>query len=167
MHNRIYQISTSPIKQEDFISENDLTEHPFVSLVADHVDGGTDRVEDVRDFISILGYWESEDYITLTESSSIAFAFLPDAKEKYFSLKYAAFVEARDKTTGMGLSDFASGIAFENALDDMKSAFCYGLGTYMAIKGESEYEIVPLDHFIRHAIIGQRYHIGGTVGYHR
>jgi hypothetical protein len=166
VHNCIYQISTTPVKQEDYITESDFADHPFIGSVADCVGSSNDRGEDLRGFISMLGYWEIAHVTTVTEDSTVSFALVPGAKEKYFAGQYKAFVAARDKTVRMGLSEFASGFAFENALGDMDAAFCTNHETYVALGVADEYDLMPLDSFIRHAEIGTYYHIGNTLDYH-
>jgi hypothetical protein len=167
VYNRIYQLSTEPVKQEDYITESDFIEHPFVGSVADCVDESNSRDQDISELMSVLGCTNIASFVTDTKLPTVSFTFVPGAHEIYFSSKYNVFAELREKTSGMGLSEFASGYDFENALWGMNSAFCKKYDIYVAL-GEpcdSQYEVVPLDHFIRHAEIGTRYYIGGTLGY--
>ena len=164
-HSRIFQISEKPLVQENFITDDDFHEHWFVGSVAEYVSGDNDRSEDIRCLRDRLTNLRVARFGIDKSYSRISFVILPEGKERYFSHAYERFVEARKKTIEMGLPEFASGVVFAGLAHQMESAFCEKFAFYVS-QNENEFDIVPLDEFIRGAEVGQRYYIGGVLDYH-
>ena len=155
MHSRIYQISTEPVKLEDYLCESDFSEHWFIGSIADYVDRDVDRdadIKNLREHLVNVALFDTVD----------SFVILPSGKETYFADAYAAFTAARDKTISMGLSEFAS-VGFSAPVYSMKNAFCDKFALYVS---SDEFNTIPFDEFIRCADSGCRYYIGGTLDYH-
>jgi hypothetical protein len=154
VHSRIFQISESPVKKEDFLDESDFTEHWFTNEIADYVSDEVDRLEDISLLRNRLN-----DIVTFDADT---FSLLPNGKKKYFSAAYQTFTEARDKTLGLDLSEFASGKILSELIRKMMDSYCEQFSFYVSL----EDEIITLDEFIRGAENGQTYHIGTTLDYH-
>ena len=155
MHSRIFQITTEPVKPEDYLTESDFCEHWFTNSIADYVDSEVDRnadIKNLRERLTDVAHFVDDD----------SFELLPQGKEHYFAGAYKAFVAARDKTLVMGISEFAS-TGFNEPVYSMKSAFCEKFELYVS---SDEFDTIPFDDFIRCAEVGRRYYIGGTLDYH-
>jgi len=161
MLSRIFQISESPVKQDDYISISDFIDHWFIGYAAEFVSDDNDRDEDIRDFCGGLKKTATARFNK--KDSAVSFKVLPGGKESYFTEKYESFVVARDKTMGMNLPEFASGHKFAEQMRIMCNAFCLDFDAYV---WTDDYGIIPLDEFIRDAEIGTRYYIGGVLDYH-
>lgn len=90
MHSRIYQITTDPVQQEDYITESDFCEHWFIGSIADYVDDDVDRAKDIewlRERLENVAHFDLED----------TFEILPGGKEVFFANAFKSFIESRDK----------------------------------------------------------------------
>ena len=155
MHSRIYQITSTPIEEADYISESDFYEHWFTNSIADYVDGDTDRAADIqclRARLSDIAFIDVDD----------SFVILPRGKEIYFTKAYEAFLTARNEIMNMSLTEFA-GDGFSESMHRMQNAFCDEFSFYVS---SDEFRTIPFDEFIRYAEIGTRYYIGATLDYH-
>lgn len=125
MPNNIFQISTSPVKQEDYLAEGDFFEHWFIGCVADYVLNAYNRSEEIQNFRHFLVSHKAARFYE--KNSIIRFTILPGGKEAYFAEKYKAFAAARDRTKEMGLQEFSSGLKFAQQMQKMRS-FLLGYG---------------------------------------
>lgn len=155
MHSRIYQIAPTPVKRECYLTPSDFIDHCFTSSVADYIDDEVDRDADLKSLCERLNG------IAAFEAAE-SFRVLPGGKEIYFAKAFETFVAARDKTLGMGLSEFASG-GYCESVHIMKRTYCETFDIYVT---SDDLDMIPLDDFIRHAEIGRSYYIGATLDYH-
>ena len=162
-HSRIFQINSTPVREEDYIKEDDFCEHWFIASIADYVSSDCNREDDVRNLRDRLTNLKAARFGIDEHYAHISFVVLPGGKESYFAGAYEAFVTAREKTLDMGLTDFATGAAFAEPVRLMGDSFDSEFGYYVSV---GEDEIITLDEFIRDAEIGTRYYIGGTLDYH-
>lgn len=152
MHSRIFQVSMSPIKKDDYICEDIYYDHWFTYQIADYVDDNTDRNEDIKRL--------SECYNCLTFSADEnGEFFIVDSKEKYFKSSFEQFTDALKKIQTYSLEDFATGIGemwtLQHAYEDKH-------GFYIDADGE----LMTLDSFVRRCATGEKYYIGATIDYH-
>jgi hypothetical protein len=157
-HSRIFQIAVAPIAPKDYISENDYNDHWFTNTIADYVNGDVNREDDLKWLRERL---EETGAVRFVEDDS--FVVLHYGKEAYFEKAYEAFVAARQKTTELGLAEFAVGFAFSEAVHHMKSAYCDKYDFYVSSEA---FDIAPVDEFMRDAELNRRYYIGSTLDYH-
>jgi hypothetical protein len=156
VHSRIYQITTAPVKKEDYISEHDFFDHWFTDSIADYVSGDVDRAADIK--------WLRDGLADIAAFSTFdSFVIVPRGREAYFTRAYESFVAAREKTIELGLAEFASNGEFGGLMYQMRNAFCDKYAFYVS---SDEFDTIPLDEFIRKAEIGRRYYVGGTLDYH-
>jgi len=159
VHSRIFQITTKPVQDTEFISESSLSEHWFVREIADTVSTDNDRTEDIRHLRS----WLEPRNVAVFDAAGDSFTVLPCGAEAYFAGAYDAFIAARASTLSMGLADFAHGGEFSKAMRLMGNSFNDRFGYYVS---SDEFETITFDEFIRSTEAGTRYFIGGTLDYH-
>jgi len=159
VHSRIFQISTSPVAQADYIKTSDFIDHWFVGSVADYVSSDNDRDEDIQDLRSCFEKRKAAQFNT--NGPIVSFIILPGGKEAYFAKPYEEFTAAIDEIMELGLREFACG-EFDSLVWKMQESYCSKYNFYLSIDDE----VVPLAKFIRDAVIGTRYYIGGTLDYH-
>lgn len=157
MHSRIFQVSREPIDKEDYIDESNYYDHWFTNLIADCVNGDTDRGDDVK--------WLKECY----EKSGLSFGkdsggeyFIIDDKAKYFKPKFEEFCKALDELKKITLEDFSSNKC-NMPVYLLKGAHNDKFGFYI---DSDETSLRTLDEFVRYADIGIKYYIGVTIDYH-
>ena len=158
-HNRIYQINTKPISEDDYICDSSFLDHPFVWSITDGISDNCDRSEDIVALRSLLTRTKAAKF----DDESDSFMIQQNGKEAYFAKAYEAYVTEREKTMSTSLTEFASGSRFAESMRLMSNAFNEERGCYVS---SSEGELVTLDEFIRFAEVGVRYFIGGTLDYH-
>lgn len=90
MHSRIFQLTTTPLDKEEYISEWDFTEHPFVGSIADYVSDDCIREEDIE--------WLKERAKGYRVETDDRGAFLEVySKEEYFKTAYERFSQILKK----------------------------------------------------------------------
>ena len=159
MHSRIFQITTNPVQDEDYISEYGFFEHWFVGAIADYVNAHNDQAEDIK----YLRSWLEANKVAAFDESGDSFTVLPGGREAYFTRAYDTFVAARAKTFSMSLSDFASAGEFGGAMWQMSNSFNDKFAYYVS---SDEFDTISFDEFIRSSETEKRYYIGGTLDYH-
>ena len=160
MHSRIFQITTKPVSEEDYITTGDFDELWFTNSVADYVSDDNDRAEDIEQLRSSL----EDRKVAIFDNDS--FVIQPGGKEIYFLAAYEAFIKARDQTLEMGLKEFAADddmFGFSMSLWAMNNAYCSKFEFYVS---SDEFGTIPIDDFIRRAEAGVQYYIGATIDYH-
>jgi hypothetical protein len=154
---RIFQISTEPVPADGYISASDYEDTWFLDRVAESVDEENQRPEDIGNLKNLLVSKKAAAF----RDTDNSFVFLPGGKEAYFTKAYEAFEAARSQTMKMGLSEFASGNEFKDAVWNMKNAHCEVFDHYVSTGSDT----IPFDKFIRQADLSVRYYIGGVVGF--
>lgn len=158
MHSRIYQITTSPVPSQEYLSENYFSDHWFVGSVADYVSGDLNRDNEIAGFKKSL----TENKVALFHDSD-CFSILPEGKESYFKNAYEQFNKAAKKAASVSLEAFAASDECSSLVYVINGSFCEKFGLYVS---SDEFETIPLDEFIRYAEPEERYYIGNVLDYH-
>lgn len=155
MHSRIFQVSTNPIKKENYTDESEYYDHWFTRSVADYVSSYCFRNEDLK--------WFEDCY----ENQGIKFGvddngeyLVIQNKQKYFENSFHRFMEAVDKIKNYTINDFANGF---NEMDCLKDAYEDKYGFYMEADG---YGLITIDSFVRQCSENIKYYIGAIIDYH-
>lgn len=155
MHSRIFQVSTKPISQDDYITESDYWDHWFTNQIADYVNGDTDRDYDIQ--------WFKDCY----SSKGIEFGaddngeyIIVKSKEAYFKDAFNRFQELLDKIKAHNLQDFIEGI---DEMWELKNEYEEKYGFYIE---SEEYDLITIDDFIRCCNANEKLYIGATIDYH-
>ena len=170
MHSRIFQVSTEPINEEDYISESTFYDSSFIGEVADYVNEDTDRADDInwlKEYIKDRGGIEiNEDENTIT---------IVDKRE-FFEKGFEKFKELIEKLEDINLIQF-SGTAEQGDLENSHFAFStlmYDLkceaegdmfGFYVYDSDNWGYP-ARLDEWIRSTKNGDKFYFGATIDYH-
>lgn len=154
MHSRIFQLGTSKIEKEEYITEGHYYESWFLGSVADYIKE-SDRGEDIewlKSCFNSLG-----EYVTIdTEEGTVEFK--EGFKTKYFERNFNKFKELSQAITIEEFSEQTYPTYSIKCLLSDKFSF------YFEIEDGGLY---CLDDFIRDvAEAGVKYHIGGTLDYH-
>lgn len=149
MHSRIFQLSTRPISESNYITES-LFYNGFVGNIADYVSNDVDRDKDIEWFISTIEIYGAE-YNKADESILFTRGF----KEKYFEHR---FNRLKKIISTMTLEDFTrSGVwvyEIEKLVDDKFGFYIY------------EGHLQTLDEFVRCLETEVAFYIGGIIDYH-
>ena len=163
MHSRIFQVSGSPIAEEDYIKESDYYDDTFVGEVADYVSEETDREDDL-DWLK--GCCDEGITIDIENGTLVI-----NDKRKYFEKKFDKFKELLNKLNEeTTLEAFArldkSYWGLSSALYDL-DCIANGdkFGFYINDMDDGGYT-TRFDEFVRFAEEGKTYYFGGTLDYH-
>ena len=154
MHSRIFQLSNEPISKEDYIGEDFFFEDSFIGLVADYVDGDTNREEDIQWFIDSLSSYSDYFEYDKDEQSII---FKDGFSKKYFSKRLE---KLKELVNNMTINEFCNNsmevYTIENLVENK-------FGFYVV---DHNYVIRSLDDFIRNLTPNEKYYFGATIDYH-
>ena len=153
MHSRIFQVSTNPINETDYIDECCYWDHWFINEVADYVANSTDRDGDIE---WLMEYSKG---IIISEDENGKFLIVTD-KEKYFKNAFENFQEAINKVSKYTIDDFIQSSSYE--IWKIKDSYENMFGFYI----DCNDDLMSLDRFVRLSPINKKYYIGGTVDYH-
>lgn len=153
MHSRIFQVSTNPINETDYIDECCYWDHWFINEVADYVANSTDRDGDIE---WLMEYSKG---IIISEDENGKFLIITD-KEKYFKNAFENFQEAINKVSKYTIDDFIQSSSYE--IWKIKDSYENMFGFYI----DCNDDLMSLDRFVRLSPINKKYYIGGTVDYH-
>lgn len=155
MHSRIFQLSTNPIKKEDYTDESEYYDHWFTKSVADYVIDSDYRDEDLK--------WLEDCY----ENQGIEFGkddngeyLIIKSKHKYFENSFTKFMETINKIKNYTIDDFINGF-FE--MWHLKNAYEDKYGFYTDVE---DYGLITMDEFVRKFSENVKFYIGGTLDYH-
>ena len=157
----IYQITTEPLEENEFVTENDFIDDWFIGSIAASVTGSNiDRRKEIR----IFREWLAGKEIVFFNSDD-SFVITPGGKEKYFKGVFKKFKEAVQKAADITLEEFAGGVDCPQIVGQIKTNFCEKLEDYV-YSDEFEPNPIPFDEFMRNAEPGKQYYINGIVKYH-
>jgi len=157
MHSRIFQISTAPIDEVDYIEETQYYDHWFTNSLADYVNGDTDRTKDIEWLKCVF----EDRGITFGDDGDGAY-FIVEDKAKYFAPKFAKFQEELAKLSNVDIEGFISGKC-ALSLMSLKLEYNDDCGFYV---DDDYYDLISFDEFVRRVQVGVRYFIGATIDYH-
>lgn len=156
MHSRIFQVSKNPIHKIDYIEESNYYDHWFTNEIADYVDGGTDRDDDIQWLDSCAKGYE----VAVDDNG---YYFVVNNKEQYFAEAFNRFKEALVEIGEPTIEDFIKGIDLWKLKDANEDKF----GFYVDYDGfDYGSELLTFDRFMRMCELGTKYYIGGTIDYH-
>ena len=155
MHSRIFQLSSEPIKKENYITESNYYDHWFATGWADYVSDDCDRSEDIewlQECVNgiVFGQDEQGEYLTV------------ESKTAYFSRKFEAFKTILNEIKDCTLEEFSMDINMDMKMYRLKQSYVDKTGFYVDVDGQLQ----TFDEFVRYSEIGDKYYIGGTVDYH-
>lgn len=159
MHNRIYQIWSEPVPEEDYITEFDYLDDWFTREVADSVDGGLNREEEIQ----ALGKHLENTLHASFDYENASFTIPEGGKELYFAEAYKTFTAKLEKLKAVNFTAFVQNDGVGGLVADLKDSFCEKFGDYVSDDGS---ETVPIDEFVRYMNTGERYYIGEILDYH-
>ena len=155
MHSRIFQVSTNPIKKEDYTDDSEYYDHWFTRSVADYVIDSAYRDGDLK--------WLEDCY----ESQGIEFGkddngeyLIIKSKHKYFENSFTKFMETIDKISSYTIDDFINGFS---EMWHLKNAYEVKYGFYTDVE---DYGLITIDEFVRKFSENVKFYIGGTLDYH-
>ena len=151
MHSRIFQVSSEPIKKEDYIEEATYWDHWFIGEIADYV-ADSDRNYDIKWLKGCC------DGVTFGTNDNGEY-FIVESKEQYFQHKFKRFKNAVDTIKSCTLEEFTKEM---HAVWELKNAYEERFGFYVDTDGE----LLNFDNFIRLCVTNEKYYIGGTIDYH-
>lgn len=154
MHSKIFQLERTPLKEEEFVTEEEFYDN-FVGSIADYVDSDIDREEEILYFVNQL---KPYGIIFYPEEQSILFK--EGFKEKYFLEK---FNKLKQLTSELTLKEFAGIETFDELkLWRIKQLIEDKFGIYIYTKNYW----TPLDAFLREMEEGEKYYFGSVIDYH-
>lgn len=159
MHNRIYQITTSPVQPDEYLSECEFIDSSFVGSIAEFVEGGLNRVQEITMFKDLL----ITNLLAEFDDESCSFVIPQHGKEHLLKIQHSLFKQALRKLETLGEDDFLhQPDRVSDMIYELKSSFCNKLGDYVS---SDEFDTMPFDKFVRIADAGTRYYIGGILDY--
>ena len=158
MHSRIFEISKTPVDENERFSSSDIPDN-FYHSVADYTDDAVDRFEDIKWLISGL-----KSIISKEEGDK--FIFKEGYKQIYFRRKHSEFVSKAAELSRVSLDVFCGD---ESSVYPMDMEMFKLRGLY---DGHFEFyvyfedELMTLDYWIRHYDLSGTLYVGGIVDYH-
>lgn len=159
MHNYIYQISEKRPQKGEWVTSEYLWKYPDFLSVADSVDDVLERAHVIGRF----GSWLAQNH--LGTMSGDCFILAPEAAERYFAGRFAAFQQAMSALQALNENQFLhEHCLIQNLINDLGRIFTDKLNAYVLL--DDIEEAVPMDEFMRSAKAGIPYYIGGVLDYH-
>lgn len=158
MHSRIFELSRSPIKASNRMTDSDIPDWFFTS-VCDYAVPSGQREQDI-DWLT--GYFHG-----LCSRDGIKLSFAPDIKEKCFRDSYEAFKSAASMLAETDYETFAGlkeNTVFQLARLGISDSYEDRFGFYIYTP-ESE-TLQPLDTWLRSTDTSKPFYVGGTIDYH-
>ena len=153
MHSRIFQVSSEPITEENYISEYRYDEYLVGQDGIDYVVESDSKQDDLN--------WlkNTSKGIEVTENT-----IKVTSKKEYFEKSFEEFQEYVEKLSNYNMEDF---INPQNWLDFYRLKDAYDSENGFKIDDNDEYfGITSLDNFVRNVEEGETYYIGKTFDYH-
>ena len=157
MHSRIFQISTKPIGEDDYITESDYYDHWFTHQIADYVSDDSNRDEDI-DWLK-----EYSNGFDIFRDNNGNYTIIVNNKEKYFENAYDRFLRELDRIGRPTLEQFSQRIDLWSLNDACEDKY----GFYVEYcDDDNGHDLITLDDFIRRCDACTTYYLGGTIDYH-
>lgn len=167
--NSIYQITTEPMPLGDYMRESDFHGSPFISDICDYLDdvnvgGYRDRIHVfAADILTRCGNCvEVETTFPDDGYPILSFTFKDGFKQEYFRNRFAKFQKEAERIARTSFEDFCEeGVSTYHLVNYI----CEEYETYI-VPGDDADSYIEMDTFIREAVAGRRYYVGGIVNYH-
>lgn len=153
MHSRIFQLSTEPICEDDYIKEYHFyDDSSFIGSIADYVDEETDREKDIKWFVEALERTCKNLFIYDEKEQSIIFH--TGFKQQFFHSRYKELKKVVENLTLEQFSTSFEAYKLKSIIEDKFDFYIYFDGP------------ITKDEFIRNLQEEQKYYFGGTIDYH-
>lgn len=160
MHSRIFEISTEPIPQDEYMTDSYFDyDHWFFHDVADYVTDDENRESSVKWLLDSLVVGDG--LVTIDGDS---FQLHEGFHAAYWSDRHRAFLEKANEMSGITAEQFAEG-GVSMLLYQAGELYEENFGFYAVTRDDND-GLITMDEFIRYAQVGVKYYIGGTVDYH-
>lgn len=155
MYFNIYQISQNPIPAEEWITESDFYFSVFLGEIANKVDSVTDREERITE----LGNWLRQQGLGSIQGNKLTLN--PDMLEKpYYAERYEKFKEAAQTLSRVSRERYLEDLdGIRNMISEIEEQVIETRSHYVCWDSEDP---IPLDEFLRTAVCGKPYYIGGV-----
>ena len=148
-HERIFQLSTEPIAEDEVLRASNLYESELLTTIANYVyDDGIERDEDISSFVMSL----NKDFIEKTQDYII---FKPGFRKDHFAIQYSQF---KAIAQAMSIEDFTEETT---NLYHLRQAIENQVGPIIFLEYAQTF-----DEFVRSLFEGEKYYFGGVVGFH-
>ena len=154
----IIQISDHPIPLNERMSASCYTPDDwFTREVSSMITDTEDYQADLTWLYNIFAGLVEQPYLIFHG----VFVFKPDFKQIWFADKHRAFIEEAQRLAKVSLDDFIRCVD----LCDLRDAYSTQYEAYVCYTEESSEVTFTLDEFIRSALPGRAYYIGGACDY--
>ena len=158
MHSRVFQVSTKPIEEEDYLKEEDFYDCHLVGGAMDYITDWTDRDDDIK--------WFANCYKKVLKVEGDKFTIVD--KDAYFKKKYEEWIKCLKELAKTSFEDFKGD---DNSFDELSFREYH---THMLFEDNGEFHVqfedintlMTIDDFMRHVHNGETYYFGGTLDYH-
>lgn len=149
MHSRIFQLSKTPIAEDDYICSEMF--YDYTKDFADYTYDVERREDGIEWLLSTTeGIGIKNDIITVQN------------RYGYFADSYAEFSSEVKYLSMITLSDFVDEEFIDIAVNRLSNNYNKNLGFYIFLDDE----MLTLDEFVRLSSDGDEFYVGGIVGYH-
>ena len=163
----VFQLETSPIAEEDLMTEAHVYDTPFYNSVADYVCEVEDRDAAELYLADLLSFVNKDhELVTITRNDDGRIAtvtFRDGFREAFFAPGYVTFMKLLAELTVVTTPAAFTDGKIEMQLFMLRSAYDDEFSDYVFT---NECEFITLDEFIRTVKIDTPYHLGGIMGYH-
>lgn len=159
MHNYIYQITEELLAPKKWASEYIFMDTPELLPIADSVVVAENR----SDAIQKLGAWMEENQLGSMIGES--FILVQGAADHHFAGRFEPFHKAAAKLCAMSEQQFIhEQVQAEELIYSIRRSFCDPFEMYVLL--DENAPPITMDEFMRTAVPGIRYYIGGVLDYH-
>lgn len=149
----IFQVSKTPVTQDDMMNEGRYYDSGFCPYIADYVDISDD----------IDGDFERLGKVRGLKVDSEKKSLIIEDKKAYFEFKYLKFKECVEAISNISLDDFINFATTAMYVNHLKWDYEDVFGFY--IDGV-DYGFITLDRFVRWAEEGSEWYLGAVFEYH-
>ena len=160
MHSRIFELSQSPVPEDDRYTYDCLPEW-FYGQIADYSDDIPDenRSEEIR--------WFASSFAGACTCEGGKLTFAPDTVERYFRQAYSKFLAAAAQLTAYSYEAFCGKNGWrvlDHTVFELNDAYEDRYGFYVYDRDRSEFRTE--DAWLREADLSAPWYVGGIVDYH-
>lgn len=154
----IYELFQAPCPKDEWATEYDLNESPGAFPIASRIGAAMDRDAVIARF----GAWLEERRLGWLDGD--VFAIAPQAAERYFEGRYAAFQKAVVALQALDETQFVHDHSRVQALiNELGEVFTSKYGDYVLLGDDMT--PTPFEEFLRKAQPGKRYYFGTVFRY--